>query len=96
MKFIVQSWEGSITDKKKVETLYQKTFKVAVSNLGFDKETIQHIIDTHAFDKTPEELIIIMKELGDNGYFDDAVDLAYQEIERLLVLFFKDKTNDNN
>ena len=91
MKLVVQGWEAYVTDKKKVplpQDLYERI-------LSFDEETMLDWIKKYTLDKTPKEILKIMKDLGDVGYFDDAADLSHDEIEHVVVKFLQHQKEKN-
>jgi hypothetical protein len=90
MKFIIQSWEAYVSNKKPVlpENVYERI-------LSFDEETVNDWIKKYALNQNSKEILQVIKELGNTGYFDDAVDLAYDEIEIVVVNFLQQQKRKN-
>lgn len=54
--------------------------------IRFDDEDINMLIAKYAVGTVnPEDVISRMREMDDMGMFDDAIDLAYNDIERLVA-----------
>lgn len=86
MKFTVQSWEAYVSNKKPVvpENVHERI-------LSFDEETINDWIKKYALTQNSKEILEIIKKLEETEYFNDAIDLSYDEIEIVVVNFLQQK-----
>jgi len=58
-------------------------------------EDLEALCKKHNLVQTPEELAKIMENCDNKGYFDDAVDNLYDEIERIAILVAKGNYHDH-
>ena len=59
--------------------------------LSFDEETINDWIKKYALTQNSKEILEIIKKLEETEYFNDAIDLSYDEIEIVVVNFLQQK-----
>ena len=55
--------------------------------LHFDIDYLNEIIAKHSpylDHKTPQEIVTLMREMDETGFFDSVIDTAYEDIESLV------------